>query len=45
MANVISAVQITNIEDNVRIGLIVIGSEYRDRTGSGLCQNISFDIL
>jgi hypothetical protein len=31
MVIVISAVKITNAKDNIRIGLIEIGSEYKDR--------------
>jgi hypothetical protein len=44
MENVISVVQITNIKDNVRIGLRGICSECRDGTGSGICPNMGFDI-
>jgi hypothetical protein len=44
MENLISVLQITNIKDNVRIVLEEICNECRDRTGSGLCPNMGFDI-
>jgi hypothetical protein len=44
MESVLSVAQITDIKENVRIGLREICSECRDRTGSGLCPNMGFDI-